>query len=112
MVTLTMSPDSSCELDHLTVRDRDGKRMNVIMESDTKYSFTMHGSEAEIEATFSKIEEPPKQTSPILPPTPTIRTPCFGRWDRVLPPALMHHLQPQQHLHSRTDRHLPLSGYG
>ncbi|MFR2753724.1 InlB B-repeat-containing protein [Dysosmobacter welbionis] len=60
MVTLTMSPDSSCELDHLTVRDRDGKRMNVIMESDTKYSFTMHGSEAEIEATFSKIEEPPK----------------------------------------------------
>ena len=57
MVTLTMSPDSSCELDHLTVRDRDGKRMNVIMESDTKYSFTMHGSEAEIEA---KIEEPPK----------------------------------------------------
>ena len=60
MVTLTMSPDSSCELDHLTVRDRDGKRMNVIMESDTKYSFTMHGSEAEIEATFSKIEEPPE----------------------------------------------------
>ena len=61
-VTITVKPDKGCELDGLTVTDRDGDELKLTKKSDTKYTFTMPASKVEVEATFVKIEEAPEQT--------------------------------------------------
>ncbi len=61
-VTITVKPDKGCELDDLTVTDRDDDELKLTKKSDTKYTFTMPASKVEVEATFIKIEEAPEQT--------------------------------------------------
>ena len=62
-VTITVKPDKGCELDDLTVTDKDGDELKLTKKSDTKYTFTMPASKVEVEATFVKIEEEaPEQT--------------------------------------------------
>ena len=62
-VTITVKPDKGCELDDLTVTDKDGDTVKLTKKSDTKYTFTMPSGKVEVEATFVKIkEEVPQQT--------------------------------------------------
>ena len=62
-VTITVKPDKGCELDDLTVTDKDGDAVKLTKKSDTKYTFTMPSGKVEVEATFVKIkEEVPQQT--------------------------------------------------
>ena len=56
-VTITVKPDKGCELDGLTVTDKNGNEVKVTRKSDTKYTFTMPSGKVTVEATFVKVEE-------------------------------------------------------
>ena len=55
-VTVTVTPDEGYVLDKLTVKDKDGKEIDVKDNGDGTYTFTMPASAIEIEATFKPEE--------------------------------------------------------
>ncbi len=55
-VTITVTPDEGYVLDKLTVKDKDGKEIEVKDNGDGTYTFTMPASAIEIEATFKPDE--------------------------------------------------------
>ena len=64
-VALTVQPDEGYVLDVLTVRDGLGKKVGIAKEGNSKYTFTMPGSEATVEASFKAAVpgvKPPAET--------------------------------------------------
>ena len=57
-VTLTVSPEDGYELADLTVTDFWGKDVALTDNGDGTYSFTMPGSQVEVEASFTQAEKP------------------------------------------------------
>ena len=64
-VTLTVTPEDGYELADLTVTDFWGKDVALTDNGDGTYSFTMPGSQVEIEASFTQAGEP--EPEPELP---------------------------------------------
>ena len=61
-VTITVKPDEGYVLDTLTVKDADGKTVEVTEKSETEYTFKMPASKVTISATFT--EETAEVTTP------------------------------------------------
>ena len=57
-VTLTVTPEDGYELAELTVTDFWGKDVALTANGDGTYTFTMPGSQVEIEAAFTQAEKP------------------------------------------------------
>ena len=57
-VTLTVTPEDGYELADLTVTDFWGKDVALTANGDGTYSFTMPGSQVEVEASFTQAEKP------------------------------------------------------
>ena len=57
-VTLTVTPEEGYELADLTVTDFWGKDVALTDNGDGTYSFTMPGSQVEVEASFTQAEKP------------------------------------------------------
>ena len=57
-VTLTVTPEDGYELADLTVTDFWGRDVALTENGDGTYTFTMPGSQVEVEATFTQAEKP------------------------------------------------------
>ncbi len=58
-VTITIRPDQGYTLDDLAVKDANGNSVELVKETDVRYTFIMPGSKVTIDATFSEIEQHP-----------------------------------------------------
>lgn len=71
-VTITATPDEGYKLGTITVKDKDGKEIEVKDAGNGKYTFVMPASKVEISATF--VEDDGKPTDPTQPTTPSAVT--------------------------------------
>ncbi len=53
-VTITVEPDSGCEVDKLTVTNTAGEELKLTKKGDTQYTFTMPDSKVGVNVNFSK----------------------------------------------------------
>ncbi len=60
-VTLTVSPDKGCELDDLTVTDKNGKEVKLTDKGSGKFTFEMPASKVTVKAVFVKNDGKPEQ---------------------------------------------------
>ena len=73
-VTITVTPDKDCEIDKLTVTDKDGKTISATAKGNGQYTFTMPASSITITASFKGTDWnrgygdcPKDSTCPIYP---------------------------------------------
>lgn len=71
-VTITATPDEGYKVGTITVKDKDGKEIEVKDAGNGKYTFVMPASKVEISATF--VEDDGKPTDPTQPTTPSAVT--------------------------------------
>ena len=55
-VTVTVTPDEGYVLDTLTIRDKDGKELELAKLSGTKYTFKMPDGKVSVSATFTEVK--------------------------------------------------------
>ena len=55
-VTITVTPDKGCELNKLTVADKNGKAVSVTAKGSGKYSFTMPDGKVTVAASFTETD--------------------------------------------------------
>ena len=55
-VTITVTPDKGCELNKLTVTDKNGKAVSVTAKGSGKYSFTMPDGKVTVAASFTETD--------------------------------------------------------
>ncbi len=78
-VTVTVKPDAGWQLESLTVRDKDGRELELTDRGSGQYSFTMPASAVSVEAVFSQIPTAEPDPTPEPEPLPFTDVPD-GAW--------------------------------
>lgn len=59
-VVITLTPDADYQVSSVAVADKDGKKVDVVANSDGTYSFKMPGKDVWVSAEFEEIEKEPE----------------------------------------------------